>query len=191
MNLDLTHYIKVYNLLSKELCETAILEMENTAKFQQHTFSFYGAGDKGEQRTRSGDKELSMSFDSIPSTPLIMDVFWNAVKSYVTELNFPWYVTWEGFTQVRFNRYEKSKLMALHCDHIKDLFDGNRKGIPIISIVGVLNDNYTGGDFIMFDDHKIELKQGDVLLFPSNFLYPHLVKEVTEGCRYTGVSWVW
>jgi predicted 2-oxoglutarate/Fe(II)-dependent dioxygenase YbiX len=81
--------------------------------------------------------------------------------------------------------------MANHCDHIHSLFDGTHKGIPIISVIGVLNDNYKGGEFIMFDNMKIELKQGDVMLFPSNFLYPHRVEPVTEGTRYSFVSWAW
>lgn len=81
--------------------------------------------------------------------------------------------------------------MKLHCDHIHDMFDGNIKGVPILSIVGVLNDNYLGGDFIMWEDTKIELQAGDILLFPSNFLFPHKVLDVTKGKRYSFVSWVY
>lgn len=81
--------------------------------------------------------------------------------------------------------------MSKHCDHIHDVFDGERKGIPIISILGVLNDNYKGGEFIMFDDYNIKLKTGDLLLFPSVFLYPHKVEPVLEGERYSFVSWSW
>ena len=36
---------------------------------------------------------------------------------------------------------------------------------------------------------KIRLKTGDILLFPSNFMYPHEVKEVTKGVRYSFVRW--
>jgi predicted 2-oxoglutarate/Fe(II)-dependent dioxygenase YbiX len=71
------------------------------------------------------------------------------------------------------------------------MFDGNRKGIPTLSIVGVLNDDYEGGEFIMWQDTEIKLKTGDVLIFPSNFLYPHKVNLVTEGTRYSLVSWTW
>ena len=63
--------------------------------------------------------------------------------------------------------------------------------IPILSIVGVLNDNYQGGEFIMFDDYEIKFKPGDIIIFPSVFLYPHLVKPVTKGTRYSLVSWTW
>jgi hypothetical protein len=97
---------------------------------------------------------------------------------------------WKGFSQIRFNRYSEGQSMAKHNDHIHSIFDGQIKGIPVLSIVGVLNDDYQGGEFIMFDDYEIKFKAGDVLLFPSIFLYPHLVKPVTKGTRYSLVSWV-
>ena len=56
---------------------------------------------------------------------------------------------------------------------------------------GALNDDYEGGEFIMFDDYKIPLKTGDVVIFPSVFLYPHKVEPVKKGTRYTYISWVW
>ena len=81
--------------------------------------------------------------------------------------------------------------MASHCDHIHSLFDGERKGIPILSVLGLLNDNFEGGDFIFFDDYKIKFNKGDIIIFPSIFLYPHRVAPVTKGTRDTFVSWVW
>jgi predicted 2-oxoglutarate/Fe(II)-dependent dioxygenase YbiX len=81
--------------------------------------------------------------------------------------------------------------MKEHCDHITDMFDGTRRGIPVLSIVGILNDDYEGGDFIMWQDTKIDLKQGDVLVFPSVFMYPHRVERITKGTRYSFVSWTW
>ena len=81
--------------------------------------------------------------------------------------------------------------MNLHCDHIPTIFDGQRKGIPTLSLLGSLNDNYEGGDLILFDDFKIELEKGDLIIFPSNFLYPHRVEPVLSGVRYSYISWVW
>ena len=68
---------------------------------------------------------------------------------------------------------------------------GHTIGIPTLSIVGLLNDDFEGGEFVMFDDMKFDLKKGDVLVFPSNFLYPHKVDKVTKGVRYAYVSWAW
>jgi predicted 2-oxoglutarate/Fe(II)-dependent dioxygenase YbiX len=37
----------------------------------------------------------------------------------------------------------------------------------------------------------IPLEQGDLLIFPSNFLYPHKVQPVKKGIRYSYISFVW
>ena len=81
--------------------------------------------------------------------------------------------------------------MALHCDHIKSIFQGERKGIPLLSCLGALNNDYEGGEFVMWDSKVIPLKQGELLIFPSNFMFPHKVEPVTKGTRYSYISWVW
>ena len=93
--------------------------------------------------------------------------------------------------QVRFNKYGKDQIMSKHCDHIHSLFDlVKHRGIPVLSIVGVLNDDYKGGEFIMFDDYEIKFKSGDLVIFPSVFLYPHLVKPVKKGIRYLYLGFI-
>ena len=81
--------------------------------------------------------------------------------------------------------------MALHCDHIHSMFDGKIKGIPILSCLGTLNDNYSGGEFVILKDTVLKLKKGELLIFPSNFLYPHKVKPINKGIRYSYISWVY
>ena len=120
-----------------------------------------------------------------------MQRIWDAYQRYLTDLNFPWFGSWQGYTEVRFNRYNEDRLMALHCDHIHSLFDGERKGIPTMTCLTILNDEYEGGEFIMFDDLEIKLKAGDLLIFPATFLYPHKINPVKTGTRHTFVSWVW
>ena len=54
----------------------------------------------------------------------------------------------------------------------------------------VLNDDFEGGEFAFFDRQlKYKLNKGDALMFPSNFMYPHEVMEVTEGTRYAIITW--
>jgi predicted 2-oxoglutarate/Fe(II)-dependent dioxygenase YbiX len=55
----------------------------------------------------------------------------------------------------------------------------------------LLNDDFEGGDFLMFDGKKLNLSAGDIVIFPSNFLYPHAVTTVTKGTRYSFVAWGW
>jgi len=43
----------------------------------------------------------------------------------------------------------------------------------------------------MWERDEIKLPTGSVLVFPSNFLYPHKVCPVKKGVRYSYVSWVY
>ena len=71
------------------------------------------------------------------------------------------------------------------------MFDGERKGIPTLTVLGGLNDDYEGGELMMFGEHCINLPTGAVVVFPSNFMFPHEVKPVKSGVRYSYVSWTW
>ena len=191
MNKDITSYAKVYkNFLDREICLQTI-EQTKAVNFQQHTFYNHSTG---ENIPKSGNKELEsftdLNFD-VSNSKLIIDKLWHAIKKYTLDVDIPSFNTWEGYSAIRYNRYFEGKKMALHNDHIKSLFTGRDRGIPILSCLGLLNDDYTGGEFIMFGDEVIDLRQGDLLIFPSIFLYPHMVSPVKNGIRYSYISWVW
>jgi hypothetical protein len=96
------------------------------------------------------------------------------------------------FCSVRFNRYGRGQVMRKHHDHIHTIFDGNEKGIPVLSFVGNLNENYSGGQLSFFNgETEVSMRTGDICMFPSCFLYPHEAKEVTEGTRYSFSLWGW
>jgi hypothetical protein len=192
MQENLSHYVKHFSsFLSKEICEKTIKELNTLPSINWNQHVFYDSLTK-EKRPISGEQELSISYsDNIYSKEIIMEKIWHALNEYMIYLNFNWYNSWSGYSTIRFNKYSKNTKMAKHCDHIHTLFDGERKGIPVLSVLGLLNDDYVGGDFIMFENKKIELKHGDLLIFPSIFLYPHKVEPVTQGIRYSFISWVW
>jgi Rps23 Pro-64 3,4-dihydroxylase Tpa1-like proline 4-hydroxylase len=53
-----------------------------------------------------------------------------------------------------------------------------------------LNDDYTGGEFAFFNrEIVIRPKIGSVIVFPSNFMYPHEIMPVIEGTRYSIITW--
>jgi len=97
--------------------------------------------------------------------------------------------TWlSSYSTIRFNKYKVGTLMRKHYDHIHSIFDGKMKGVPLVSIVANLNEDYEGSEFHC-RGKEISLKTGDILMFPSNFMYPHEVTECTKGTRYSFVSW--
>ncbi len=138
------------------------------------------------------NKELDVCWtNNLSYSKEIYDLVWKALEKYIVTDNISGktFTSWSGFSEIRFNKYKKGQIMSKHSDHIVSLFTGKNRGIPVLSIIGVLNDNYEGGEFIMFDDYEIKFKAGDILIFPSIFLYPHLVKPVKKGTRYSFVSW--
>lgn len=56
-----------------------------------------------------------------------------------------------------------------------------------LSMSIILNDDFEGGEFEFFGKEKVNSKRGTVIVFPSYKL--HRVKPVTEGTRYSLVTW--
>jgi len=81
-------------------------------------------------------------------------------------------------------KYSVGQKFTNHIDDHKDY-------IRRISTVYYMNDDYSGGE-INFPRFGISYKpkKDELLIFPSNFVYNHSVSEVTEGTRYSVVSWM-
>ena len=93
-------------------------------------------------------------------------------------------------TPFRLNRYSKGGWMQRHIDNIAHSH-GQEYGFPHISSLLFLNDNYEGGNFVICDgEFEKKPAQGSCVVFPSNFMYPHEVKEVTKGTRYSVMTWI-
>ena len=84
-------------------------------------------------------------------------------------------------------RDEKNGKYTFHVDH--GLYSPRT-----FSCIFLCNSNYEGGElcFKFLGTEKaftIEKKSNRMIVWPSNFLYPHAVKPVTKGIRYSVVSW--
>jgi predicted 2-oxoglutarate/Fe(II)-dependent dioxygenase YbiX len=191
MKKNLDFYVRNYkSWLDKPLCDETVKQLKTfKAEWNEHTF--YNRATKKEVKL-SGSKELSTMYtDQVTTNNEIMDKFWYAIHDYILKyLRFSWFDSWDSYSFLRYNKYKKNKQMAQHCDHITNIFDGTRKGVPILSVLCSLNDDYSGGEFIM-QGKKLDFEKGDVLVFPSNFLFPHEVKPVKKGTRYSAISWTW
>ena len=188
-------YIYVRNHIPVEICKEFITEC-NRKKWVKHRWHSNYTDDNTSNREWDGQPTLPKELDVMNPTPQqqnkVTSFIIKSLNEYQAEHVWPGEKTelpWiNQFTAIRFNKYKKGKMMRVHYDNIHSIFDGKLKGIPIISIVGILNDNYEGGQF-MLRDREIKLKTGDILLFPSGIVYPHGVKEIKKGVRYSFVSW--
>jgi predicted 2-oxoglutarate/Fe(II)-dependent dioxygenase YbiX len=187
-NSQLKDYVKVYEgFYDAAFCKEIVASIEGV---QWKTHEFYSAST---QTMHSYEHELSVSHEQVPLKQELDKKIWDALSRYVMQDMAhmkDWFNGWSAYSLSRFNRYDPTTQMKLHCDHIHTLFDGQHKGIPVLTILGSLNEDYEGGELILCGE-RVELKTGDVIVFPSNFLYPHEVKPVKSGVRYSFVSWAW
>lgn len=81
-------------------------------------------------------------------------------------------------------KYEVGDFFVEHTDSFKE----NPRALTVIF---ALNDSYKGGELAFFNREKIyRLDVGDVIVFPSNFMYPHEIIPVTEGTRFSIITWI-
>jgi hypothetical protein len=187
MHKKLNDYVKIYNnWFDDDLCVKTIQELEKR-NWQKNKF-YTPTNELWYSPSGENDFDVLME-NNISTSNEISERMWYGYEKYIKDLNFQWFSGWNGFSGVNYNRYKQNEKMALHCDHIHSIFDGEIKGVPTMTALGVLNDDYEGGEFIMWEDEIIKLKQGDILVFPSNFLYPHSVNMIKSGIRYTCVCW--
>lgn len=183
----LIDYAKVYkSFFDKEFCDLILCDAKNL-NWDSHQYHDYSSN------ASSYEDDLSVCFENFSLKKKLDEDIWFVINKYITEdfsYMSDWFSGWNGYTSSRLNKYDPSTRMRIHCDHITSMFDGNIKGIPTLTVLGSLNEDYEGGEFMLCGE-KIELKTGDVIVFPSNFLYPHEVKPVKSGVRYSFVSWVW
>jgi hypothetical protein len=89
------------------------------------------------------------------------------------------------------SHYEYSLLRYGVGQKFDDHIDHNTSIPRSISLVYYLNDDYAGGE-INFSILGIKIKpvKNQLIIFPSNYIYRHSVQEVTEGTRYSVVTWL-
>jgi len=62
----------------------------------------------------------------------------------------------------------------------------NREATVIVN----LNDDYTGGRLCHIqNEYNIKMGKGDIIIFPSNFMFPHRITPILSGTRYSVVTW--
>lgn len=80
-------------------------------------------------------------------------------------------------------RYKEGQFYTQHTDSFKHQQRS-------VSCSFLLNDDYDGGEFAFFDrEIIIRGGKGSIVMFPSNFMFPHEVMPVISGIRYSIITW--
>ena len=188
---NLIDYIRVYDdILNKKTLNVFL-------KICEENPNFIDAGLSSKEQNNSVNKKIR----DVKSWPLFnigiesrTTVFWaNYFNSIFTEY-IQRYNKSIGNEETNFIlkdievlKYKKNGKYTFHVDH--GLYSPRT-----FSCIYFCNSNYEGGElcFKFLGQEKeltIEKKDNRMIVWPSNFLYPHAVKPVTKGIRYSVVSW--
>ena len=150
--------------------------------FQPSTYSSHkGRTETSEERVRMEEvwiKNGNLYYNDVKAA------FEYAIKKYLEA--HPLFAV-QHITDFRINRYVEDGFMSSHVDNIHHSH-GQQYGYPQVSILLFLNDDYKGGEFVVADKWYHPTR-GSAIVFPSNFMFPHEVKIVTKGVRWSILAW--
>ena len=165
---ELIHVEK--GIIPLSLCDKIVEDIE-TREWEKHQWYNNVTDSHHSEETRELDVQPSTQELQNELTPVVM----GAGDLYTSEYAYPGKNTEfniiSTFSPIRFNRYSKGQIMRQHHDHIHFLFDGKYKGIPVLSYILNFNDDYEGADLFFWEDDVVELGKGDIVMFPSCFLF--------------------
>lgn len=106
----------------------------------------------------------------------------SAIKGCLAHYQSIYNINMEYMEAINYVRYGPGQHFAIHCD---DGFSYN----CTVSSIAYLNDDYSGGElWFPFFDLAIKPSAGDVILFPSTFIYAHAAMPVHDGTKYSAVT---
>lgn len=184
---SLKSYIKIFdNILPEELCDHILNEYVNNNSWEK---TLTGSGHNPNARNCSVIP-ISQSY-IIEENPdirkeideCLYDAVSHSLKLYENE--FP-----EFDLEIREDsgyellRYNEGEFYVEHSDSYKE-------SPRALSCIISLNEDYEGGEISFFSrELTYKLKKGSVIMFPSNFMYPHEIRKVTNGTRYSIITWL-
>ncbi len=173
---NVTEFVKTYPLFSKNQCDQMI-EMYDKDLLEATSATPVG--------NRVMKKHRDCGVKIIKQNKLLEDLLQDAINIYRNRFSF---VPPVKRIDSQFLKYNVEGRFNTHVDH----YEGAAR---TLSISVMLNDEYMGGQFQFWNDigdtiiKEIQPVTGDVLIFPSNFLFPHSVAPITFGTRYAIVNW--
>jgi len=116
----------------------------------------------------------------------LINVFVNGLNKYVENKKLK-YLDSVRIRDIQLLKYEEG-------DHYMYHTDNGSFSPRTISCILLLNNDYEGGEISFTDpqgnnEFKVETRPGRLIVWPSNFMYPHKVNKVTKGTRYSIVAW--
>ena len=187
-NMEIKKYIKVYEDVFPLKILSNMIRYLNVIEFDQGKI----LGDVLNKKIRNTEiyplSRINKKMTDVHLSAVIQFVLTNVLNKYFEDLETDAKdTTWNRIIDLAFLKYVEGGFYKWHTDHCAD--------IPrTLSAIFILNNDYEGGELCFRNpdgsgEFSIDKKANSVVIWPSNFLYPHTVKPVTKGTRFSIVGW--
>jgi hypothetical protein len=187
--MEIKNFIKIYDEVLPWNVLSNLIRFSNKSKFKE---TFVGGG--GTARVdfnirRTYNLPLSNSNNSMTLVhwaTLLNNFFNEKLNKYKLDCNIIDF-HYSQIKNLEILKYENTGFYTWHTDH----FSLNPR---TMSCILLLNNDYEGGNLCFRNpdgtgEWEVEVKPNRMIIWPSNFMYPHTVKPVTKGIRYSVVAW--
>ncbi len=106
----------------------------------------------------------------------------NPLKECILDYQSRYNISLDYMEAINYVRYGSGQHFAVHTDH-------GFSYTCTVSSVMYLNDEYEGGElWFPYLDFEFKPEYGDIVLFPSTYIYAHAAKPVLSGTKYSAVT---
>ena len=195
---SLSKYIRFYdNVLPKNTLDKFLRICEQQNKFQQGKIIKGKSSNEDPNTINTKVRDtLIWYLTNADFEKSLTDIHWcsfwfyqikNYIRSYFEDLKIDYSKCPVTIKDIQVLKYVKQGHYVFHIDH--------GELVPrTLSFIFLVNEDYKGGELVfglpdLSKTMTIEKKSNRLIIWPSNFLYPHSVTPVTEGIRYSIVAW--
>lgn len=187
--MEIKNFIKIYDDVIPLEVISNLIKFANLSEFKESKI-----GGNSESKTDFNIRRayvfplsyLNNSISNVHWFNLLYHYFKKNLNQYQFDCNILDY-SYKSIFDIEILKYENTGFYTWHVDHFAT--------VPrTMSCILLLNNDYEGGNLCFrnpdgSEEWEIEVKPGRMIIWPSNFLYPHTVKPVTKGIRYSVVAW--
>ena len=185
ISLKIEDYVKVYtNVLDKSECDNLVekLKVEHKVELASPFTDLIRKG--GVININPRKLELKSTVDSV-----VEKVSEHINTNYCQEIRPFFYAYGNKLDHYDFQvlRYDKNDFFRVHHDHYAESMNFSR----LLTACIYLNDDYQGGNLDFPSIEKsFRFNTGDIIVFPSNWMFYHGVSPITSGVRFSIVMWL-
>jgi len=182
---ELSDYIKVFdNIVPLDVCDNIVSSLKDSPLWTPAVIGKRGLTDKSIRNldiismSNKSIKDQSKFIREIDDKFVVYSL--KAIKRYKQEFDKVMINNDTGYDLLRYNEG------SFYTTHTDSFLERPRT----VSCSFALNEDFEGGEFAFFDrELTFKLKKGSVIMFPSNFMFPHEICKVISGTRYSIITW--